>query len=231
MNVEPRGIYGDIHISENLARLNDRLEDVCNRCGRRISDIRVIAVTKNQSVSSVRAAYDNGICDFAENRVQEAERKYTGLIEIRPHIRLHMVGHLQSNKAGESTKIFDIIHSVDSVKLAGILNEKAVGQFKVLLQVNVAGEQTKSGFLIDEVGSALERVRAMPSLRVEGLMTIAPIAENSLEVRLVFAKLRELKDKYGLRELSMGMTDDYEVAIEEGSTMIRIGRAIFGERR
>jgi hypothetical protein len=120
---------------------------------------------------------------------------------------------------------------VDSVKLAGILNEKAVGQFKVLLQVNVAGEQTKSGFLIDEVDSALEQIRAMSSLRVEGLMTIAPIVENSLEVRPVFAKLRELKDKYGLRELSMGMTDDYEVAIEEGSTMIRIGRAIFGERR
>ncbi len=120
---------------------------------------------------------------------------------------------------------------MDSLKLAGILNEKAVGQFKILLQVNVAGEQTKSGFLIDEVESALEQIRAMPSLMVEGLMTIAPIAENPAAVRPVFIKLRELKDKYGLRELSMGMTDDYEVAIEEGSTMIRIGRAIFGERR
>jgi pyridoxal phosphate enzyme (YggS family) len=231
VNVEPRGIYGDIHISENLARLNERLEGVCNRCGRQITDIRVIAVTKNQSVSSVRAAYDNGICDFAENRVQEAERKYSALIEIRPHIRLHMIGHLQSNKAAESVKIFDIIHSVDSVKLAGILNEKAVGRFKILLQVNVADEQTKSGFLVDEVEYALAQVRTMPSLMVEGLMTIAPIAENPPAVRPVFAKLRELKEKLGLRELSMGMTDDYEVAIEEGSTMIRIGRAIFGERR
>ena len=142
-----------------------------------------------------------------------------------------MVGHLQSNKARTAAELFDIIHSVDSVRLAGILSQRAEQTLPVLLEVNVSGEKSKSGFAADEIAGVVEEAKQLPNLEVTGLMTIAPLTANPEEVRPVFRKLRELRDSLGLEHLSMGMTDDFEVAVEEGATMLRIGRAIFGDRR
>jgi len=208
-----------------------RIAHACEQSHRSPNNVKLVVVTKEVGVSAIRAAFDCGIRDFGENRVQEAEDKIAQLSDIRPEVTWHMVGHLQSNKARTAAGLFDIIHSVDSVKLAEVLNRRVGKAFPVLLQVNVSGEATKSGFTVNEVGMAVEEIRRLPNLRVMGLMTIAPLAVNPEEVRPVFRKLRELRDSLGLEQLSMGMTDDFVVAVEEGATMLRIGRAIFGERR
>ena len=191
----------------------------------------LVAVTKGFDASTVRVAFDYGIRDFGENRVQEAEEKIGQLSDLKPDITWHMVGHLQSNKAKIAVELFDIIHSVDSIKLAEILSRRGEKTLPVLLQVNVSGEAPKSGFAVDEVTKAVEEIRRLPSLNVIGLMTIAPLVAAPEEARPVFRKLRMLRDSLGLEHLSMGMTDDFEVAIEEGATILRIGRAIFGDRR
>ena len=141
-----------------------------------------------------------------------------------------MVGHLQTNKAKVAVEIFDIIHSVDSVKLAEVISRRAEKTIPILLEVNVAGEASKSGFSLTEVESALEAITRLPRLEIRGLMTIAPMVTDAEQVRPVFRQLRSLRDSLGLKQLSMGMTDDFEIAIEEGATMVRIGRATFGER-
>lgn len=211
--------------------MQGRIAHACEQSHRSPNNVKLVVVTKEVGVSAIRAAFDCGIRDFGENRVQEAEDKIAQLSDIRPEVTWHMVGHLQSNKARTAAGLFDIIHSVDSVKLAEVLNRRVGKAFPVLLQVNVSGEATKSGFTVNEVGMAVEEIRRLPNLRVMGLMTIAPLAVNPEEVRPVFRKLRELRDSLGLEQLSMGMTDDFVVAVEEGATMLRIGRAIFGERR
>ena len=142
----------------------------------------------------------------------------------------HMIGHLQTNKIKTAIEIFDIIHSVDSLRLAEALSRRLTARLPVLLQVNVAGETTKNGFPLAEVMRAAEQIGRLPWLELKGLMTIAPLARDAEEVRPVFRKLRQLRDAIGLVELSMGMSDDFEVAVEEGATMVRIGRAIFGQR-
>jgi len=190
-----------------------------------------VAITKGFEASVIRTAFDLGIIDFGENRVQEAEGKIAQVSDLRPTVTWHMVGHLQSNKAKAALEIFDIIHSVDSIRLAGILNRLAKKQLPILLEVNVSGESTKAGFSPDEVAPAVKEMRQLPNLNLMGLMTVAPMTAEPEEVRPVFRKLREMRDSLGLKHLSMGMTDDFEVAVEEGSTMLRIGRAIFGERR
>jgi pyridoxal phosphate enzyme (YggS family) len=190
-----------------------------------------VAVTKGFEAPVIRTAFDLGIRNFGENRVQEAEGKIAGLSELRSAITWHMVGHLQSNKAKSAVDLFDIIHSVDSVRLAGILNRLAKKQLPILLEVNVSGESTKAGFSPDQVVSAVKDIKQLNNLNLVGLMTVAPMAVEPQKVRPVFRKLRELRDLLGLKHLSMGMTDDFEVAVEEGATMLRIGRAIFGERR
>lgn len=194
-------------------------------------EVTLVAVTKSVSSSVIREAFSCGIRHFGENRIQEAEPKIAQLSDLKQHLTWHLVGHLQSNKAKKAVELFDIIHSVDSVRLADILNRRAKRVIPVLLQVNVAGEITKGGFSTDSVESALIEIRKLPNLEVIGLMTIAPLVSNPEEVRPIFRKLRQLRDKLELRHLSMGMSDDFEVAIEEGATIIRIGRAIFGERR
>jgi hypothetical protein len=141
-----------------------------------------------------------------------------------------MIGHLQTNKAGQAVRYFDIIESVDSVRLANLINGHLQQKMPVLLQVNVAGEDTKSGFELSEIHRAAEEIGKLDKLEIKGLMTIAPLTDNPEEVRPVFRKLRELRNDLKLEHLSMGMTDDFEVAIEEGATIVRIGRAIFGER-
>lgn len=218
-------------IEANIRDVNERILRACERSLRSPDEITLVAVTKGFEATSVRAAFDLGITNFGENRVQEAEVKIAQLAELRPAITWHMVGHLQSNKAKAAVELFDIIHSVDSARLAGILNGLAEKQLPVLLEVNVSGESTKEGFSPGEVEAAVNDVRQLPNLKLSGLMTVAPWVNEPEEVRLVFRKLRELRNTLGLEHLSMGMTDDFEVAIEEGATMLRIGRAIFGDRR
>lgn len=218
-------------IAANLERLNGRIVRACERGGRRPEDVTLVAVTKTVGIPEVRAAYACGIRNFGENRVQEAAVKIEGLAGLQPRPVWHMIGHLQSNKAGMAAGLFDIIQSVDSVRLAGVLSRKAAGPLPVLLEVNVAGESSKSGFAPVEVAPALAEIAALPDLEVKGLMTVAPLAADAGSVRPVFRQLRALRDDLGLEHLSMGMTDDFEVAIEEGATIIRVGRAIFGERK
>jgi hypothetical protein len=190
-----------------------------------------VAVTKSVEVSAIREAFKYGVRNFGENRVQEAEGKIAQLADLKPAVTWHMVGHLQSNKAKAAVELFDIIHSVDSVRLADILYRRTQKTLPVLLEVNISGEATKGGFSVAETEAAVKEIRQLPNLKVLGLMTVAPFVADAEEVRPVFRKLRELRDSLGLEHLSMGMTDDFEVAVEEGATMLRIGRAIFGERR
>ena len=214
-------------IEANVREVERRIARACAGSHRSPSEITLVAVAKGFETSAIRAAFDCGIRNFGENRVQEAEGKIGQLSDLGPDVVCHMIGHLQSNKARTAAEIFDIIHSVDSIRLAGVLSRRAEKTLPVLLQVNVSGEAPKSGFSVDEVARAVDEVRRLANLEVMGLMTIAPLVANPEDVRPVFRKLGGLRDSLGLEHLSMGMTDDFEVAIEEGATMLRIGRAIF----
>jgi pyridoxal phosphate enzyme (YggS family) len=217
-------------IRANVDTVRQRIEQACQRSGRSPSEITLVAVTKTVDPPAVAAAFAAGISHFGENRVQEAVTKIEQLADLTPHPTWHMVGHLQTNKAKKAVEIFDLIQSVDSIKLAEVLSQRTPKTLPILLEVNIAGEGSKSGFSINEVAPALEATSSLPRLAIKGLMTIAPLVDDPEEVRPVFHKLRSLRDSLGLEHLSMGMTDDFEVAIEEGATMVRIGRAIFGER-
>jgi pyridoxal phosphate enzyme (YggS family) len=218
------------HIESNLKLITDRIDGACRRSHRSPSVITLVAVTKTIDAPAIKTAFELGLRHFGENRVQEAVSKIGELSAERSAVTWHMIGHLQTNKARQAVRLFDIIESVDSVRLAVLLNEQADKKVPVLLQVNVAGEGSKSGFAVNEVNQAVDEIGRLSNLEIKGLMTIAPLTGNPEEVRPVFKKLRELRDNLKLEHLSMGMTDDFEVAIEEGATIVRIGRAIFGER-
>jgi pyridoxal phosphate enzyme (YggS family) len=220
-----------VDIETNIKEVQRRIAQACERSHRSPDEITLVAVTKGVEAPAIRAAFDLEIRNFGENRVQEAEGKITQLSVLRPAIAWHMVGHLQTNKVKIAAELFDIIHSVDSVKLAEILNRRLDRLLPVLLEVNVAGEAAKGGFSVGETEAAVKVIKQLSNLEVLGLMTVAPLVADSEQVRPVFRKLRELRDSLGLEHLSMGMTDDFEVAVEEGATMLRIGRAIFGDRR
>ena len=220
-----------MNIEANLQEVQRRIARACERSHRSPEDIMLVAVIKGVEAQAIRAAFDFGIRDFGENRVQEAEDKIAQLSDLKPEVTWHMVGHLQSNKAKAAVDLFDIIHSVDSMKLAKILSRRVEKRFPVLLQVNVSEEATKGGFAANEVESAVEKIGHLPNLEMMGLMTIAPLVADVEKARPVFRKLREMRDSLGLEHLSMGMTDDFEVAVEEGATVLRVGRAIFGDRR
>ncbi len=220
-----------MNIAANIREVQGRIARACELSHRSPEEITLVAVTKGFEASEIRTAFDCGVRNFGENRVQEAEDKIGQLADLKPDVTWHMVGHLQSNKAKTAVGLFDIIHSVDSVRLAEVLSRRVEKAFPVLLQVNVSGEATKGGFAVNEVESAVEEMRRLPNLKVMGLMTIAPLVADVEKARPVFRKLRQLGDSLRLEHLSMGMTDDFEVAVEEGATMLRIGRAIFGERR
>jgi PLP dependent protein len=217
-------------IAANLRRVQERVRAACQRAGRSPDEVTLIGITKGFAVAAVVAAHAAGLSDMGENRVQEAAAKIEAAATqgIRP--RWHLVGHLQSNKVKTALGLFDIIHSVDSLHLAEAISRQARAPVPVLLEVNVAGEESKFGFNPNDVPDALARARALPNVDVQGLMTVAPLAENAEDVRPVFRRLRELGESLGLHHLSMGMSDDFEVAVEEGSTLVRIGRAIFGPR-
>jgi hypothetical protein len=216
-------------IEENIRNIEKRIERACERAGRSPDEVTLVAVTKTFPPEAIRAAFEAGIRDFGENRVQEAEPKIEQLRELSP--TWHMVGHLQTNKAKTALQLFDIIHSIDSIKLAEALSRRTEKKIPILLEVNLSKEASKYGFTEEELPQAITQVSSLPNLEIKGLMTMAPYVEDPEEVRPIFRRLRELRDKVGLEQLSMGMTDDFEVAIEEGATIVRIGRAIFGERR
>ena len=221
--------------ASRLAAIQEQIAAAASRAGRNSSDIELVAVSKTQLADSVREALRCGVTHLGENKVQEARGK---IEEIGRGI-WHLIGHLQTNKAREAVRLFDFIDSVDRIELAEELNTRAepLGKIQnVLLQVNVAGESTKFGCSPAQAQALAESINALPRLALHGLMTIAPYAEESEKSRPHFAALRELRDQIQsatglpLPVLSMGMSGDFQVAIEEGSTSVRIGTALFGER-
>ena len=217
-------------VAAGVALVRQRIAGACERAGREPDSVTLIAVSKGQPAEAVQAAAKAGVRHFGENRIQEALPKIEQAAEAGVEATWHLVGHLQSNKAKAAASAFDVIHSVHSTRLLTRLDAAAPASRDVLLQVNVAAEPQKQGVAPDEVGALVEAARAAGNLRLRGLMTIAPMAQNAEEARPVFRALRLLAERFELPELSMGMTDDFEVAIEEGATLVRVGRAIFGER-
>lgn len=225
-------------LAANIAHVRSTIAAAAQRAGRQPGDITLVAVSKTKPIELIQMAYELGLTTFGENRVQEASQK-AGAFHP-PDIHWHMIGHLQSNKAGKVIGTFDCVHSVDSLHLAQILNQHAARaglRLPILLQVNVSGEQSKEGMHPDETEEIARRIVQLPNLEVQGLMTIAPQVTDPEQVRPVFRALRQLRDTLRQKvvecswpHLSMGMTDDYPVAIEEGATIVRVGRAIFGER-
>ncbi len=226
-----------VDIAKNLENVRRRIEAACERSGRDPSQVKLVAVTKTVPPEIIEEAISCGVTDIGENRVQEARAKYE---VIGKKVRWHMIGYLQRNKVKHAIKIFDMIHSVDRVELVDELEKRLSRENKkmpVLLEVNIAGEETKHGVSPHTLKDLALKVIESNHLEPLGLMTMAPYVEDPEEVRWVFRKLRELKDELNehfgteiFKELSMGMTNDFEVAVEEGATMVRIGTAIFGER-
>ncbi len=222
-------------IGERYGIIRNQVADAADHAGRSASDIAIVAVSKHVGVPEVIAALEAGIEDFGENRVQEFEGKF-GLF---PDARWHFIGHLQTNKVKDVVGKAHLIHSVDSLKLLSFIDHKAAEANvvqRVLLQVDISGEESKSGFDPDEVADAMIEASSLDNVEVRGLMTMAPFA-LAADVRWVFRELRELRDSLcamplngvELDELSMGMTNDFRVAVEEGATIVRIGTAIFGK--
>jgi pyridoxal phosphate enzyme (YggS family) len=218
-------------IAANLRGVHERVDAACRRAGRSPDEVTIVGISKGFAVEAVVEAWQAGLRDIGENRVQEAASKVAAATAQGARPRWHLVGHLQTNKVKTALDLFDIIHSVDSPRLAEAISRAATKPVAVLLEVNVAGEASKYGLRPEEVEPTLSRVRALPNIDVQGLMTVAPLVDDPERVRPVFRRLRELAQTLGLPQLSMGMTDDFAVAVEEGATMIRIGRAIFGPRR
>ena len=226
-------------VTANLAAVRANMRSAALRAGRSPEEITLVAVSKTKPVELVKMAYNAGVTHFGENRVQEALPK---IAEFHPaDVSWHMIGHLQSNKARKVAGSFDYIQSVDSLHLAQVLNryaeEENRARLPILLEVNIAGEQSKEGIAANEAVALARQIVTCPHLDVQGLMTVAPQVENPEEVRPVFRAMRELLERLrkevpaaSWQHLSMGMTDDYTIAIEEGATIVRIGRAIFGAR-
>jgi pyridoxal phosphate enzyme (YggS family) len=217
-------------IAGYLSSVHGRIEAACARAGRSPGDVTLVAVSKGFSLDAIVEAYGAGQRDFGENRVQEAVAKIEALWARGIAPRWHLIGHLQTNKAKTAAERFAIIQSVDSKRVAEALSRAAAAPLPVLLEVNVAEEASKYGFTPEEVAPALSAIAPLSHIDIRGLMTVAPLTDQPETVRPVFRRLRELRDALGLQELSMGMTNDFEVAIEEGATIVRVGRAIFGER-
>lgn len=225
-------------IKENLDIVKKNIVTACAACGRVTDEVKLIAVSKTKPVSALEEAYTCGCRDFGENKVQELVDKY----EVMPKdIRWHMIGHLQRNKVKYIVDKVYLIHSVDSLRLAQEIEKEAAKKdvcVNILVEVNVAGEESKFGTTSEETLFLVEKIAKLPHIRVKGLMTIAPYVEDAEENRRYFAKLKQIYvdiihkniDNVFMEELSMGMTGDYEVAITEGATYIRVGTGIFGER-
>lgn len=223
-------------VAANLAAIQDRIAKACERAGREPAEVEIVAVTKGHGPERVREALEAGLRLFGENRVQEAKAK----IPLCPgQAEWHLIGHLQTNKARDAVRLFQMIHSVDSLRLARELQkqaEKEARNLPVLIEVNVSGEASKFGYRPEQLLAELEALNDLPRLEWQGLMTMAPWTPEPEKVRPVFRRLRELKTECEQRlgvplpHLSMGMSNDFEVAVEEGATLVRIGTALLGER-
>ena len=225
-------------VKENLTEVEERIQEACKKSGRSRDEVTLIAVSKTKPVSMIQEALECGILDFGENKPQELKEKY----EVLPkNIRWHMIGHLQRNKVKYVIDRAAMIHSIDSYRLAEAVEMEAAKHSRVipvLVEVNIAREESKYGLMEEETCGFIEKISHFSHLRVEGLMTIAPFVENPEENRKYFEKLRKLYvdikskniDNVNMCNLSMGMTGDYQVAIEEGATMVRVGTGIFGSR-
>ena len=217
-------------IAGRAAEVRRRIAAACARAGRDPDEVTLIAVTKTHPIETVRAAIAAGLLDLGENRVQEGAAKVEALRAAGEPARWHLIGHLQTNKARSAIEHFDILHGVDSERAARAISDRAERPVQVLIEVNVSGESSKFGVDVAAAAATCERVGALPRIDLIGLMTVAPLADDPDDVRPIFQRLRQLGLATGLRGLSMGMTDDFEVAVEEGATMVRIGRALFGDR-
>ncbi len=225
-------------LKENYEKVEENIENACKRSGRDRSEVTLISVSKTKPVEMLKEAYDLGARNFGENKVQELCEKYKVLPE---DIHWHMIGHLQRNKVKDVIDKAELIHSVDSLRLAETIEKEAEKKnltVNILLEVNVAREESKFGADPDEVDKLVEEIAKLPHIRIQGLMTIAPNVEDPEENRLIFRGLHKIAvdiakkniDNVNMNILSMGMTNDYQVAIEEGATMVRVGTGIFGAR-
>ena len=223
-------------VAENLVRVREQIAQAATKVGRSIDDIELVAISKTHPAEKVREAYEVGQTMFGESRVQEARAK---IPELPSAIHWHFVGHLQKNKIRNALPLFEMLHSVDSLALAQDMNRIAEEEGlhpRVLLEVNVAGEGSKFGFKPETLRAEMETLLALPRLSILGLMTIPPLAGEAEASRKYFVQLRELRDRVqtgfqvDLAHLSMGMTNDFAIAVEEGATLVRVGTAIFGER-
>lgn len=225
---------GEHEIANRLMDVRARIDAAARRAHRDPSSIRLVLASKTQSAAAIRAAYDAGARDFGENYVQEALSKRAELTDLAD-IRWHLIGHLQTNKAKVAAPAFALIHSIDSTRLADALaRAQTAPQVRGLIEVNLGAEASKTGVAPDAVASLLDASR--DKIEIVGLMTIPPPSSTPALARPYFARLREMRDRFAIQtgfalsELSMGMTDDFEIAIEEGATIVRVGRAVFGER-
>lgn len=217
-------------IADNLAAVRMRIAAACERTGREPNAVTLVGVSKTHGADVVATAYAAGLRDFGENRVQEGVAKVHAMREARVRPTWHLIGHLQTNKVRAALEAFDILHGIDSERLAEAVSRVSEQRVPLLIEVNVSGEASKFGVEPNDVARLAARIGALPNIDLRGLMTVAPEVDDPQDVRSVFRALRELAQANGLRELSMGMTDDFEVAVEEGSTLVRVGRAIFGAR-
>ena len=233
----PFSIYdGVMNLADNLEKIHQRIRAACGRAGRAPDSVSLLAVTKTQPPEVVQTAAKLGLILFGENKVQEAKAK----IPLCPgNLRWHMIGHLQSNKCRDAVELFKMIQSVDSLSLAQEINkraEQAARTLPVLLEVNVAGEASKFGYRPEQLLAELKELNALPRIEIHGLMTVPPWSAEAEKARPHFRRLREIKAQCEqtlgapLPHLSMGMSGDFEIAIEEGATMVRIGTALFGPR-
>lgn len=217
-------------IAANLEAVRGRIARAAERAGRDPASVRLVAISKTYGPEAVLAAWRAGQREFGENRVQEAEEKIPAVAAAGARPVWHLVGHLQTNKVRPALRLFDILHSIDSLHLAEALQRRSEEPVPALVEVNIGGEASKSGFAPADVDDALTALRRLSQLDVRGLMTVAPAVADPEEVRPLFRALAALAGRHGLPELSMGMSGDFEVAIEEGATLVRIGTAIFGPR-
>ena len=227
-------------IKENLLRLREKIASICSRIGRSPDEITLIGVTKYSEAPDIKEAVDSGLKDIGENRVQEGQRKFPELDRLGVKATKHLIGHLQTNKVKYVLPLFDLIHSIDSLKLAEEVDKQAQKLNKtadILIQVSTSGEEQKFGIDPQEAARLIDQIVILQNVRVRGLMTMAPLTEDIFVIRQCFKDLRLLRDqiqknfpesdKISMKYLSMGMSQDFEIALEEGANMLRIGSAIF----
>ena len=232
---EPKLAVTKNSTADNIKRVLDRIREAEKRYGREVRDVTLVAITKTRSADVVAEAVRAGLFDIGENRVQEAEQKFS---EVGIDFKRHLVGHLQTNKVKKALEIFDVIHSIDSLKLASKIASLGGNEKELLLEVNSSEEESKFGVTPDAAIEMLEEITETTGLTINGLMTVGPMSDDENVIRSAFKKLKSLFDRaassnirgVNMNYLSMGMTNDFEIAIEEGSNMVRIGRALFGER-